>query len=187
VIPQATCAPRLQSVLDDGTVVDLRPLLAGETQPLLDVFDGMSMLSRARRYLTGMPQLPPRLLRRLAEVGTRDHVAWVASVDDEPVGIGRYAAGDHRTVDIAFEVVDRWHHRGIGTVLLDAVATSACARGYTHVTATVDPANHASVRLMRRVGLCLQVIDGLLEGTGRLRLPEPARLDRSLVLELSGP
>jgi hypothetical protein len=46
----------------------------------------------------------------------------------------------------------------------------------------VDPANHASVRLLRRVGLTLQVIDGVLEGQGLLRLPDPARVDRCAVL-----
>jgi RimJ/RimL family protein N-acetyltransferase len=171
--------------LDDDQVVALRPLHAGETEPLLRVFDGMSELSRARRYLTGMLHLPDRVLRHLADVGRCDHVAWLATIDGEPVGIGRYAAADDRMVDIALEVVDRHHRRGLGGVLLDTIATLACANGYTAVTATVHPANHASVRLMRKVGLTLQVIDGLLEGEGRLRLPDPPHVDRRRVLDVA--
>ncbi len=75
-----------------GQVAALRPLHHDETAPLLAVFDGMSVLSRARRYLTGIPHLPPRMLRTLTDVGRRDHVAWLATIDGEPVGVGRYVA-----------------------------------------------------------------------------------------------
>ena len=172
--------------LDDGQVAALRPLRPDEREPLLDVFDGMSELSRARRYLTGMPHLPPSLLRRLADVGRRDHFAWLATMHGEPVGIGRYAAADHRVVDVALEVVDRFHGRGLGSALLDAVATVACANGFRAATATVHPSNHASVRLMRKIGLTLCVRDGLLEGESPLRLPDPPRVDRRAVLKIMG-
>ena len=180
-------AARVEVRLDDGQVALLRPLCAQEEEPLLRVFDGMSELSRARRYLTGMPYLPPAVLRRLVDVGRREHVAWVATIDDEPVGIGRYAAYDHRLVDVALEVVDRWHGRGLGRALVDTIATVAHAHGYTAVAATVHPSNHASVRLMRRIGLTLQVVDGVLEGEGLLRLPDPARVDRLAVLHAIAP
>ncbi len=168
--------------LDNAQLAALRPLRPHETGPLLEVFDGMSERSRARRYLTGMPSLPPTLIRRLVDVGRREHVAWLATIDGDPVGIGRYAAFDHRLVDVALEVVDRFHGRGLGGALLDAIATVACANGFSAVSATVHPSNHASVRLMRRVGLTLQVRDGLLEGEAPLRLPDPPRVDRQAVL-----
>ncbi len=171
--------------LDDGQSAVLRPLRPQEEEPLLRVFDGMSELSRARRYLTGMPYLPPGVLQRLADVGHREHVAWLATIDGEPVGVARYAAYDHRKVDVALEVVDRWHGRGLGGVLLDTVATVARANGFTAVAATVHPGNHASVRLMRRIGLTLHVVDGVLEGEGPLRLPDPPRVDRYAVLEVA--
>ena len=182
--PEIPCDHHVEVGLDDGEVAHLRPLRPHEEEPLVRVFDGMSDLSRARRYLTGMPYLPPTLLRRLTDVGTREHVAWVATIDDEPVGIARYVAYDHRMVDVALEVVDRFHGLGLGGALLDTVATVARANGFTAVAAMVHPSNHASVRLMRRIGLTLQVSDGLLEGEGLLRLPEPPRVDRSAVLEV---
>ena len=179
-----TWPDRVEVRLDDGQVASLRPLRAHESEPLVEVFDGMSELSRARRYLTGMPYLPPGLLRSLADVGGRERVAWLAMLHGEPVGIGRYAAADHRTVDVAVEVVDRHHRRGLGGVLLDTIATVACANGFTSVSALVHPSNHASVRLLRRIGLTLHVSDGLLEGQGRLRLPDPPRVDRRAVRAL---
>ena len=61
---------------------------------MLAVFAGLSPLSRARRFLTGMTRLPALMLAALTDVDGCDHVAWVASVDGRPVGIGRYARAD---------------------------------------------------------------------------------------------
>jgi hypothetical protein len=49
----------------------------------------------------------------------------------------------------------------------------------------VHPTNVACVTLLRRVGLELHLVDGLLEGEGDLQLVRPARLDRCRVLGLS--
>ena len=169
-----------------GQVAALRPLHHDETAPLLAVFDGMSVLSRARRYLTGIPHLPPRMLRTLTDVGRRDHVAWLATIDGEPVGVGRYVAVTDTLAEVAFEVVDRHHHRGLGGALLDAVATVAWANGFTSVAATVHPSNRASVKLVNRLGLRLHPCDGLLEGEGLLRLPDVPSVDRAAVLRVAG-
>jgi GNAT superfamily N-acetyltransferase len=174
----------VELVLDDGAVALLRPQHHQETGPLLQVFDAMSERSRARRYLTGMPQLPPSLLRVLTDVGTREHVAWVATVGGTPVGIARYVAVDPTMVEVAFEVVDAHHRRGIGRALLDTIATVACANGFTSVSATVHPANRASVHMLRGIGLRLHPRDGLLEGAAPLRLLEPSRVDRRAVLRV---
>jgi GNAT superfamily N-acetyltransferase len=89
------------------------------------------------------------------------------------------------TADVAFEVVDRQHGRGIGTVLLDAIATVAACRGVREVQATMAPSNTASRRLLAKVGARTRFVDGLLEASGPLRLLEPSAVDRSAVLRLS--
>jgi len=171
--------------LPDGGTATLRPLRHGETEPVLEVFAGMSELSRARRFLTGMPRLPAAMLAALADVDGCDHVAWVVSVEGRAVGIARHARPDPDTVEVAFEVVDAHHGRGLGRVLADTIATVAAANGATRVSASVAPDNVASIRVLRALGLTLQLDDGLLEGSGRLRLPEPARIPRSAVLALA--
>jgi RimJ/RimL family protein N-acetyltransferase len=168
--------------LRDGTTAYLRPLGHGEAGPVLEVFAGLSDLSRARRFLTGMPRLPQAMLAALTDVDGCDHVAWVASIDGRAVGIARYALTDPETAEVAFEVVDARHGRGLGWVLADTIATVAHANGVARVAASVAPGNAASVRVLRALGLTLQLDDGLLEGTGRLRLPEPARVPRDAVL-----
>lgn len=161
--------------LRDGAVATLRPLRTGETAPLLAVFDGMSEDSRALRYLTGLPRMPQTLVSMLSAVDDDRHVAWLASIDGEPVGIARYVRlpGCTTTAEIAFEVVDRHHGRGLGTVLLDTITTVAAARGVRRVQGTMAASNTASRRLMERVGAPARLVDGLLEAAGPLHLLEP--------------
>lgn len=172
--------------LSDGTPVALRALVHGETAPLLGVFDGMSAGSRALRYLNGLPGLPPKMLHLLTDVDGDRHVAWLASMEGEPVGIARYVRvqGCPTTAELAFEVVDRVHGRGLGTVLLDAITTVAAARGIRRVVGTLSPSNTASRRLLLRLGAATRLVDGLLEAEGPLRLLDPPAVDRSALLRL---
>src|SRR5690349_4140823 len=91
--------------LADGGVAQLRPLLAGEAAPLLEVFAGMSAASRADRYLVGMSGLPGTMLAALTSVDGSDHVAWLATVDGRPAGVARYLRTAPCTAEVAFEVV----------------------------------------------------------------------------------
>ena len=171
--------------LPGGGVVALRPLRRGERDPLLAVFDGMSSVSRARRYLTGMVRLPSSVLELLADVDGHRHLAWLASMDGQPVGIARCVRDDAGVAEVAVEVVDDHHGLGIGTALVDAVTTVAAARGVQRVRASLTPDNEPSRRLVTRIGVRLHVVDDLLEGEGRLRLLDPPRIDRQAVLALA--
>ncbi|HEU5042956.1 MAG TPA: GNAT family N-acetyltransferase [Nocardioidaceae bacterium] len=168
-----------------GDVVELRPLWPGESAPLLAVFAGMSLTSRAGRYLVGIPSLPRSMLDALTAVDGYDHVAWLASVRRQPAGIARYIRAEPGRAELAFEVADDYQGRGVGTALLDAVTTVACTHGVRRVSATVLASNTPSRRLLGRVGVRLPHGDGVLEGEGRLRLLDPPRVDRAAVLALA--
>ena len=184
--PRSRPAPDAVPVrLPGGLVVALRPLRPGEREPLLAVFEGMSSASRARRYLTGMVRLPSAMLEPLTDVDGHHHVAWLATVHGEPVGIARYVRGDAGVAEVAVEVVDDHHGLGIGSALLDAVTTVAAACGVRRVRASLTPDNEPSRRLVTRVGVRLHVVDNLLEGDGQLRLLHPPRIDRQAILALA--
>ena len=173
--------------LRDGRLVDLRPLQRGERGPLLAVFDAMSPESRALRYLTGMIRLPSAMLDLLTDVDGDRHVAWLASAHGQPVGIARYARDDAGVAEVAVEVVDDHQGLGLGSALMDAVTTVAAADGIQRVRALLSIDNEPSRRLVTRIGVHLDVVDGLLEGEGRLRLLQPPRVDRQAVLALARP
>jgi acetyltransferase len=178
--PEAVPVP-----LPGGRVVALRPLRRGERDTLLAVFDGMSSASRARRYLTGMVRLPSTVLEALIDVDGHRHVAWVASEHGQPVGIARLVLDAAGVADLAVEVVDAYHGLGIGSALVDAVTTVAGTREVRRVRASLTPDNEPSKRLVTRIGVRLRVVDGLLEGEGRLQLLHPPRIDRRAALALA--
>ena len=70
---------RVTAAIRGGTA-DLRPLRAGEVEPLVVVFAGMSPASRLDRYLTGITRLTPSMLTALTALDRHDHAAWLASV-----------------------------------------------------------------------------------------------------------
>ena len=171
---------------DTGSVV-LRPLGDGETTPQLAVLEGLSDRSRQQRFLVPVPsQLPAAMQAALGAVDGHRHVAWLASVDGRPAGVARSVELRTGAAEIALEVVDAHHGRGIGTLLLEAVTTVAAARGVRQLSASVLPGNVASVRLLAHVGLRLRAAGGVLEGSEPLRLPCPARLDMAAVLTAAG-
>lgn len=188
VRPRPTQGPGNDSVpvrLPGGDVVELRPLLRGDHETLLDVLAGMSPASRASRYLTGIVTLPSTMLRALADVDGRRHVAWVAWLRGRPVGIARSVLEEPGVAEVAVEVVDDHQRLGVASVLVDAVTTIAAANGVRRVRATTAPDNVASRRLMSRIGVRLHLVDGLLEGEGPLRLLDPPRVARLDVVALA--
>jgi GNAT superfamily N-acetyltransferase len=179
---QPACHVRVR--LADGGAVILRPLRGGEVHVLETVFDGLSPRSRQQRFLVPMPRLPGYARKVLTDVDGHDHVAWVAMLDGDPVGICRYVRTGPDAAEVAFEVVDAAQGRGIGSALVDAVTTVAHAHGITRLEATVEPGNRASVTMLKRLGMQFTVDDGLLEGRGSITLPRP-RVDRRAVLAVS--
>jgi GNAT superfamily N-acetyltransferase len=128
-------------------LVVLRPLGAGETGPVQGVFDGLSAESRRMRFLAAVPHLSPSLLRSLADVDQERHGCWVAEVDGEPVGIGRYirTENDPSVAEIALEVVDRCQGQGLGRLLVEVVGVAAADVGVTALLWMMD-AHNARVR-----------------------------------------
>lgn len=163
----------------------LRPLYRGELAPQRAVFDGLSGASRTDRFLTGVDRLTSSMWQALADVDGHDHVAWLATVEGRPAGIGRFVRTAPCTADVAFEVADEFQGIGLGTVLLDAVTTVAMAKRIRRLQASVLGTNRRSQHLLSRVGLSLRPSDGILEGESLFHLIDPPRIDRPAVLRLA--
>jgi len=147
-----SCEPT--SALTAGSV-RIRPLVDGETGPVLAVFEGLGARSRELRFMTPKPRLSATDLCHLTHVDGVDRVALVAELPDgRPVGIARFVrhACDRAAADVAVAVVDTWQRRGVGALL--ARALGACAREVAVRRFTVDMRsdNHGAVGLMRHVG-----------------------------------
>ena len=116
---------------EESICLSIRPLRDGESEVIAQVFDQLSRESAFLRFHSGMPCLPPTFLRRLSAVIPGTCEAYVAELDGLPVGVARWHRypNEPGTADLAVEVADSVHRRGIATLLLRAVIESAAARG----------------------------------------------------------
>src|ERR1700750_3315303 len=100
-----------------GPEILVRPLRHGDTATVRAVFERLGEESRRRRFHGPKPRLMDQELTRLAAMDATHH-ALVAEVDrdPEPVAIARLVR-DRDSWEIAFEVADAYHGRGIGSAL----------------------------------------------------------------------
>lgn len=139
----------MRSEYVDGVTV--RPLRNGDTAIVQAVFDGLGPRSRLLRFGGVKNVLRPADLELLARVDASHHVL-VAYAEGAPIGIARLVR-DGRSAELAFEVVDGWQHRGVGTLLVDRLAADARAAGIERFCGDVAADNTASRALLRRARL----------------------------------
>jgi acetyltransferase len=66
--------------------------------------------------------------------------------------VARYEPGEaDGTTEVAIVVEDAWQHRGLGTLLLDALLAAAEARGLRRFTADVLADNRPMLRILSRL------------------------------------
>jgi GNAT superfamily N-acetyltransferase len=157
--------PRVPVPLRDGTLAELR-LVGPQDRPLLEEgLSQMSMESRFARFGFGISNLSDAELRYLTEIDQVSHVAWGATIDDEPAGVGRYIMGDGSDcAEIAIAVVDHFQRRGLGRALFDALVASARARDIDAFCFSVEPTNRRVLRMIRGAEVKLDDSDGMVVG-----------------------
>ncbi|HEY8514889.1 MAG TPA: GNAT family N-acetyltransferase [Candidatus Binatia bacterium] len=151
--------------LRDGTLFRLRPLGPADAEELRAGFARLSPASRYRRFFTPIQRLPESMLRRLTATDGWNHVALVAETipvydePPEPLGVGRFIrlANRPNVAEVALEVIDEKQGRGLGSVLLEALAELARAEGVTIFVATVLAENEPMHRLVRSFGPVVSV------------------------------
>jgi ribosomal protein S18 acetylase RimI-like enzyme len=128
----------------------IRPLRDGDTATVLAVFERLGAESRRRRFGAAKTHLSQPELAHLARVDAGHHVL-VAYADGEPrpAGLARLVR-DGDAAEVAFEVVDAQHGRGIGAALAEALAADARAAGITEFRATVAGDNGRAMSLLAR-------------------------------------
>ena len=85
---------------------------------------------------------------------SRAHRAIGAFDGDVLVGAAQYFRSSTcpHQAEVALEVADSHHRRGLGARLVGALARLAAHEGITHLTATVLAENRPVLRLMRQAG-----------------------------------
>jgi RimJ/RimL family protein N-acetyltransferase len=142
--------------LRDGSRVRVRRLRDSDRQLLLRGFRRLGAESRYRRFLAPTPKLSERTVRYLVEIDHRDHEALIALDErcDEAVGVARYVRDPARpdAAEVAVTVIDDWHGRGLGTLLLEAITMRAREEGVDTFTALMLVENSQMMDLLERLG-----------------------------------
>lgn len=150
-------------VLDDGTVLSLRPITPDDALRLQAFHARLSPDTIRGRYLGAHPVLTAAEAERFARVDHQHRMAFVASVlegDTEAiVGVARYdclGKGLEDQAEAAVVVEDRYQGRGVGTILLHQLIAYARAHGVRTLVAEVSVANDRFMDFIRRSGLPTQ-------------------------------
>jgi acyl-CoA synthetase (NDP forming)/RimJ/RimL family protein N-acetyltransferase len=167
-------------LLSDGRSARLRAVRPVDG-PLLRLFG--ARLSRETvyfRFFAPRKEISDEEIRHLVTVDYQDRLALVAFVDRELVAVARYdrlpAQGEGGLpgsvagttdgpvpqvvgeAEVAFVVRDDHQGRGLGTVMLEHLASAAVARGIGRFVADVLPDNHRMLAVFRSAGFDEQAL-----------------------------
>jgi GNAT superfamily N-acetyltransferase len=152
--------------LRDGAEILMRPVRPSDYELLREGFADLSQQSRYQRFLAPMERLPDSMVRYLTEVDHHDHEAIVAldPVSGRGIGVARFVRLRDRpgVAEAAVTVIDDWQGRGVGTLLLEALALRAREEGIETFTAIMLAANHEILEVLEHLAR-VRVIDRQME------------------------
>ncbi|GAB3926023.1 hypothetical protein GCM10027613_39720 [Microlunatus endophyticus] len=151
-------------VLSDGGLARLRPIRPADADLLVDFYGRVSDESKYLRFFAPYPRLSERDVERFTTVDYVDRVAFILTVADQMIGVGRYERLEDDRAEVAFLVEDAHQGRGVGQLLLEHLAEAARERGITGFVAEVLPENARMAQVFADAGyrLTRQYEDGLL-------------------------
>jgi RimJ/RimL family protein N-acetyltransferase len=144
------------ATLPDGSSILIRPVHADDGPLLARMFERLSEEARRARFRGRIDTLSEEDLEYLTDVDQYRHDALVAidSATHEAVGVARYVRlpGRRELAEVAVEVADDWHRRGVATELLLELTGRALAAGVEQYSALVTEDNEVVVDLLERLG-----------------------------------
>jgi acyl-CoA synthetase (NDP forming)/L-amino acid N-acyltransferase YncA len=156
----------IYALLADGSTVEIRSPTASDLSAVLEMHRAMSPDNIYLRFFSMSPAAAEREARRICREPAADHVALLARLAGELVGVASYETGGaDGTAEIAFAVADHQHHRGVATLLLEHLVSAGRDRGVRTFTAEVLAENAAMLKVFADAGLAARrtLVDGVTE------------------------
>jgi acetyltransferase len=147
-------------VLGDGERLLVRPIRPEDARMELAFVEGLSDQTRYLRFFSSKQTLSPKMLARLTQVDYDNELALVAVrsavPQDEIIAVARYVPmPDGRTCEFAITIADRWHGKGLGTLLMRRLVAAARDSGYTTMFGQILAVNEKMLRLARNLGFAI--------------------------------
>jgi RimJ/RimL family protein N-acetyltransferase len=140
----------------NGERIEIRALRPDDRTDLLAAVEHISAQSLYRRFFGPKRSFTEKEIAFFLNVDFVKHVALVAVPQDGLIiAGGRYVVFEPGRAEVAFAVIDDYHGRGIGQVLLRHLATIARDAGLREFTAEVLADNAAMLKVFEKSGLPL--------------------------------
>ena len=156
-------------LLTDGGVAHLRPIRPSDAERLVAFYDRVSPESKYLRFFAPYPRLSERDVVRFTHVDYVDRVAFILTLGEEMIAVGRYDRIEGATAEVAFLIEDAHQGRGIGQLLLEHLAEAARERGITRFVAEVLPQNRRMAQVFADAGY--RVSKGIEDGVLNVEFP----------------
>ncbi len=147
---------RVHALLSDGTTVCVRPGGPGDQDSVLRLYTEMSDANLRLRFFAVSHRSAEQAAARVGKPADPGYHALLAERGGELIGIAEYQLDGRDGADaaeISVAVGDAWHHRGIGTLLLEHLVSAARAHGVKHFTADALADNHEMLKVFADLGL----------------------------------
>jgi len=144
--------------LRDGTPILVRPAEIGDRELIELGMKHLSPKSRYMRFFRPVSRLSKKILDDITSIDHNDHIAIGAldltHVEPYPIGVARCIRLKEQPseAEVAVTVIDSHQKRGLGTILLGALAYMSSAHGITAFVATVLSDNQPMLKLFRDLG-----------------------------------
>lgn len=188
-MPRDIWRPPLTAVFEaKGLEIELIPLGPRHRQLLEDAFYRLSDRSRYYRFMAPVTRLSSADLQYLTDMDLFDRFAWGMVVDDEPVGVGRYArtTTSPSAADVGIVVMDEFQGRGLGTILVQALAVVARGAGFSQFDFEILNDNGPMMSLARSLGAHCVPCDGITHAEVALDAIGPPPVDPDILLDAVG-
>jgi GNAT superfamily N-acetyltransferase len=135
--------------LRDGSLVTIRQASSKDEPALRSFLEGLCLEARRLRFFSGAANMASAA--HLAAAADVEHYGLLAH-DELGVLVGHaiyVTLEDPTRAEVAVEVADHLHDRGLGTILIERLAAVAETRGITHFVAEVLSENQAMLDVFR--------------------------------------
>ena len=156
-------------LLADGGVAHLRPIRPSDADRLVAFYDRVSPESKYLRFFAPYPRLTDRDVQRFTRVDYVDRVAFIVTLGEDMIAVGRYDRIEDDHAEVAFLIEDAHQGRGIAQLLLEHLAQAARERGITRFVAEVLPENRRMAKVFADAGY--RVSKGMEDGVLAVEFP----------------
>jgi GNAT superfamily N-acetyltransferase len=122
----------------------------------------LSPISRRNRFLGALNEVSWKELHAMAGTHRNSHPIFIAETvignTCTMIGEGRYAVSDGFNCEFAVSVADAWQHKGLGTLLVELIASRAKTLGLRYLVGEVFSSNQPMIALARKSGFAVTEI-----------------------------